>query len=192
MDRRRRRKISKAFDLQLTSMMDMLIILIVFLLKSYSTNAIAFATSNNISLPVSTAEELPVDSINLVIDPSGVVLDGERILDFKLPPGVAKLEEVKSENATYELQPFLLGDRGRRIMPLYDALIKQREKAELLMSKAVWKDESGNVTPPKFQGIVVLHADKAVRYDTIRKVLYTAGAAQYKVFKLVTVKKDAG
>lgn len=192
MGRRKRRKIKRDFELQLTSMMDMLIILVVFLLKSYSTNAVAFATSPNITPPISMADELPVDSVNLIIDPSGIVLDNERIADFRLPAGVASLSDVRPSNATYEIESFLLTDHGRRILPLYDALVKTREKAELLMSKAVWKDAKGNPTRAKFQGILVIHADKAVRYETLRKVMYTAGAAQYKVFKLVTIKKDAG
>lgn len=178
LNRKNRRRGKKDFELQLTSMMDMLIILVVFLLKSYSTNAVTFATSPNIKLPTSTAEESPIDATNVLIEPSVITIDGEKIVDIK--PG-------------YELDGFQLKDGGRRILPLYDALVKTREKAELLMSKAVWKDQNGQLKePPKFQGTLILHADKAVRYDFLRKVMYTAGAAQYKVFKLVTVKKDAG
>jgi biopolymer transport protein ExbD len=190
LQRRIRRRVKKDFELQLTSMMDMLIILVVFLLKSYATNSTAFATSSNINLPTSTAEELPADSVNLVIDPTNIVLDGEKIVDFKLPPQPEGAPPIKAENATYELEPHLLGDGGRRILPLFDALVKTREKTELLMSKAVWKDQEGKTTPPKFQGAVIIHADKAIRYDLLRKIMYTAGAAQFKIFKFVTVRKD--
>lgn len=187
--RRKKLRIRRDFDLQLTSMMDMLIILVVFLLKSYATNSVAFATSSNINLPTSSSDEIPADSLNVIIEPSGIIFDGEKTVQFKAQPGV---EEVKIENATYEIEPHLLGDSGRRILPLYDIMVKSREKTELLMSKAVWKDKDGKITPPKFHGVVVIHADKSVRYELLRKVMYTAGAAQYKIFKLVTVKKDAG
>lgn len=196
--RRSRRRIKQLFDLQLTSMMDMLIIIVVFLLKSYATNSVNFVTSPNIKLPTSTAEELPADSVNLVIDPLSVMLDGEKVMDFKQPPGFKPAPPqpgapvVLSENATYEIEPYQLADAGRRILPLYDALVRTREKTELLMSKAVWKDQEGHAVPPKFQGALVVHADKSVRYELLRKIMYTAGAAQFKVFKLVTVRKDAG
>ncbi|MEW6056319.1 MAG: biopolymer transporter ExbD [Bdellovibrionota bacterium] len=197
-NRRARRKINKEFDLQLTSMMDMLIILVVFLLKSYASNSV-FVTSNSIKLPISTAEENPSDAISLVVEPSGISLDNERVIDFKLPPGLVVMQTpvaspppnaLTPENATYELEPRALADSGRRIVPLYDALVKARENTELLMNKAVWKDQQGNTTAPKFQGVLIIQADKAVRYELLRKVMYTAGAAEYKIFKLVAIKKE--
>lgn len=191
-NRRGRHRIRRDFDLQLTSMMDMLIIMVVFLLKSYATNSVAFATSPNIKLPTSTAEEIPADSINLVIEPTGIMFDNEKVLDFaNLPAIPSPTPPGFSFTPTYEIESRLLADFGRRILPLYDAMVKSREKAELMMSKAVVVDpKTGERTPPKFQGVVIIHADKGVQYDLLRKVMYTAGAAQYKVFKFVTMKKE--
>lgn len=197
LSRRSRTKVKKEFELQLTSMMDMLIILLVFLLKSYSSSTVSYATSTAIRLPTSNTLEVPADSsANLVIDPTAITLDGEKVVEFELAPGQpATTPEgeptVTAENATYEIKRAFMADGGRRILPLYDALVKLREKSELLASKAVWKDKDGNVVDkPKFEGTLVIHADKAVRYDVLRKIMYTAGAAQYKVFKLVTVQKE--
>ncbi len=191
LQRRGRRKIKKDFELQLTSMMDMLIILIVFLLKSDSMNAVAFATSSKTALPNSMASELPIDATNLVVEPTQILLDGEKIVEFKqaFDPNAA---DLKAAQATYEMEPVLLADGGRRILPLYDALVKSREKAELLMSKAIWKDKDGKTVEPKFHGALIIHADKSVRYELLRKVMYTAGAAQFKTFKFVTVQKEEG
>lgn len=189
LNRRSKRRIKKDFELQLTSMMDMLIILIVFLLKSYSMNAVAFATSSKITLPQSMAQDLPVDATNIIVEPTQILLDGEKIVDFKQAKE-PNAQDLKADQASYEFEPQTLSDAGRRILPLYDALVKAREKAELLMSKAVWKDKQGNVTPPKFHGAVIIHADKSVRYELLRKIMYTAGAAQYKTFKFVTVRKE--
>ncbi|MBI2606713.1 MAG: biopolymer transporter ExbD [Deltaproteobacteria bacterium] len=203
-DRRKRLRIKDRFDLQLTSMMDMLVIIVVFLLKSYSATSVAFATSAKITLPISTAEEIPSDALNLVIEPVGILFDDKRVLEFKTEPAApgAPATEPKAETAAYEVDPKHLADGGRRILPLYDAMVKARENAELLMSKAVWvaAKKAGEAAPPgqqakeivkpKFQGVLTIQADKAVRYDLIRKVMYTAGAAGYKVFKLITIKKE--
>lgn len=191
LNRRSKRKIKRDFDLNITSMMDMLIILIVFMLKSYSMNAVAFATSSKISLPLSQAEDLPIDATNVIIEPTQLLLDGEKILDFKQAQE-PEAQDLKAEQATYEVESRMLSDAGRRILPLYDALVKSREKAELMMSKAVWKDKDGNVTQPKFYGTLIIHADKSIRYEILRKIMYTAGAAQYKTFKFVTVKREEG
>lgn len=192
--RRKRHRVQRAFDLQITSLMDILIILVVFLLKSYAATAVAFATSPNITLPTSSAEEIPPDSVNLVVDPAGITFDGTKVVDFKIPPGV----EPKAETATYEIEKHLMADGGRRILPLYDAMVKSREKAELLMSKAKWVVPAAGaagektVVPPKFQGIVIIQADKAVRYELLRRIMYTAGAARYRIFKLVSISKESG
>lgn len=193
-NRRSRHRIKKEFELQLTSMMDMLIILLVFLLKSYATNSVAFATSPNIKLPESMAEELPVDSINLVVEPTGIFFDNSRVITFADAPADAVAAPAGTKitfTPAYKIEPQLLGDAGRNILPLYDAMVKSREKAELMMSKATVIDpKTGQRVDPKFQGVVVIHADKSVQYDLLRKVMYTAGAARYKVFKFVTVKKE--
>ena len=190
LNRRSRQKIKRNLDLPLTSMMDMLIILVVFLLKSYSTSAVAFTSSSAIKLPTSSAEEMPADAVNLIIDATGMTLENEKVVLFK--PSAETSVPVTPENATYEFEKHLMADNERRILPLFDGLVKAREKAELIMSKAIWKDKTGNPTKPKFQGVLIIQADKSVRYDLLKKVMYTAGAAEYKVFKLVTVKKDAG
>lgn len=182
--RRRRSRVKRDFELQLTSMMDMLVIIVVFLLKSYSTNAVNFATSSKIQLPQSTASEIPADGAHIIIDPDSISFDNEKLLNFTTLPqnGVT--------DSGYTFDETQLADSGHRIVPLYDALVRSREKAELLMSKAVWKDEKGQPKKPNFQGTVIIQADKTVRYDIIRKIMYTAGAAGYKVFKLVTLKKE--
>lgn len=205
LNRRGRRKIQKDFELQLTSMMDMLIILVVFLLKSYSSNSVSFATSSQIQLPGSISPELPVESISVVIEPAQLILDNQKIMDFKIPPNLIVTATnvpgdgggaatppnlLTSKNATYEIESPFLADGGRKILPLFDALVKARENAELMMSKAIWKDATGKEIPPKFQGTLVIHADKAVKYELLKKIMYTAGAAQFKVFKLVTAKKE--
>ncbi|HRK03152.1 MAG TPA: biopolymer transporter ExbD [Oligoflexia bacterium] len=191
-NRRRRHRIKRDFDLQLTSMMDMLIIMVVFLLKSYATNSVAFATSSNIKLPSSTAEEIPADSINLVVEPTGIMFDNEKVMDFaNLPVIPSPAPAGFTFTPTYEIESRHLADYGRRILPLYDAMVKSRQKAELMMSKAVVVDPTtGERSTPKFQGVVIIHADKSVKFDILRKIMYTAGSAEFKIFKLVAEKKE--
>ena len=49
--RRGRRKLTRPFELQLTSMMDVLVIIVVFLLKSYSTTINNFSTVPGLEAP---------------------------------------------------------------------------------------------------------------------------------------------
>lgn len=184
MNRRRRSRIKKNFELPLTSMMDMLIIILVFLLKSYATNAVSFAASSKIQLPQSLAEEVPGDGPNVIIEPDSIIFDGEKVLNF------TDLPEDGVEGSGYTIDPSQLADTKHRIVPLYDAMVRSREKAELMMSKAVFKNDKGEVEKARFQGVVVIQADKSVRYELLRKIMFTAGAAGFKVFKLVTIRKE--
>lgn len=198
--RRARRRITKDFELPLTSMLDMLVILLVFMLKSYSTSAVAFATSNNIQLPTSNIPDAHVEGVNLIIEPTALILDGDRVLEFadapkpQTPPNgsVPVKIDFKPEQAQYKIEAQLLADGDRRILPLYDSLIKARDKYELIRKSAPEKrDEKGNlIARPPFNGTLIVHADKTVKYDVLRKVMYTAGAAEFRVFKLVAMKKE--
>src|SRR5689334_21843072 len=80
--RRGRRKINKAFELQLTSMLDVLVIILVFLLKSYATSTTSFTTVPGLQLPISGSQDIPPDSLQVIITPEGMTFENERILDF--------------------------------------------------------------------------------------------------------------
>jgi biopolymer transport protein ExbD len=181
--RRNRRKLDGAFELQLTSMMDVLVIIVVFLLKSYSTSMNNFSSVPGIKLPISKSEDSPVDSLQVIITPESMTFENERILDF-----VQTAAAVGSSDAGYAFKKTDLDEGNRRIVPLYDALTKARAKSELLRSKSQARDASGNPLP--FDGILAIQADKRVQYDTIRKIMYTAAAAGYKVFRFLALKRD--
>ncbi|MBI3542846.1 MAG: biopolymer transporter ExbD [Deltaproteobacteria bacterium] len=209
--RRSRKKVRKEFELPLTSMMDMLIILLVFLLKSYSTSAVAFSTSSNIALPTSATPEAPTEGMNLMVEPAhvtmkngkpelelgAIILEGQKVIEFTdqpqiLPP--TKPDEpptVDQAGVKYALQPQLVGDDGRRILPLFDALTKEKEKVEYIHKTQKFVDANGQPTEPKpFNGTLFIHADKAVQYQLLRKIMYTAAAAEFRIFKLITARKE--
>ena len=187
--RRRRLRIKRDFELQLTSMMDMLVIILVFLLKSYATNAVNFAASSKIQIPMSLAEEQPADGAHIIIDPDSISFDGEKVLNFTSVP--EKDAEGKDIPGTgYTVDEAQLADAKHRIVPLYDAMVRNREKAELLMGKAVFKNAQTGLEKPRFAGVVIIQADKNVRYDLLKKIFFSAGAAGFKTFKLVTIRKE--
>ncbi|MBC7693633.1 MAG: biopolymer transporter ExbD [Methylotenera sp.] len=182
--RRGRRKINTVMELQLTSMMDVLVIILVFLLKSYATSNNNFSTVPGLQMPISNSLENPTDSLYVIITPEGVTFENERILDF-----VQTAAGAGSADATYSFKKTDVDEGGRRIVPLYDALVKAREKAELLRAKSTARDAQGQPLP--FEGILAIQADKRVQYDTVRRIMYTAGAAGYKVFRFLAKKQDS-
>lgn len=181
--RRGRKRVNGAFELQLTSMMDVLVIIVVFLLKSYSTTLNTFSTVPGMQLPISKSEDSPPDSLQVIITPEAMTFENERILEF-----IQTASSFGSSDARYEFKRTDLDEGNRRIVPLFDALMKARDKSELLRAKSKSRDAQGNPLP--FEGILAIQADKRVHYDTIRKVMYTAAAAGYKVFRFLALKRD--
>lgn len=182
--RRKLKRISSIFELQLTSMMDVLVIIVVFLLKSYSTTLNTFSTVPGLQMPISRSEDSPPESLQIIITPETVTFENEKILEF-----IQSASTLGSTEATYEFKKSDLDEGNRRIVPLFDALSKAKDKAEILRAKSKYRDAQGNPLP--FEGVLAIQADKKVRYDTIRKVMYTAAAAGYKTFRFLAMKNDS-
>lgn len=181
--RRRRSKLKQLGELQLTSMMDVLVIILVFLLKSYSASTHNFTTVPGMELPVSSSPQTPGDSLQVIVTPEGVTFEDKRIVEF-----IQTADALSADAATYEFRRNDLDEGGRRIVPLYDALVKAREKAELLRAKSEARDENGNPLP--FEGILAIQADKRVQYDTIRKIMYTSATAGYRTFRFLARQRE--
>lgn len=180
--RRERRKINGGFELQLTSMMDVLVIIVVFLLKSYNVSLNNFNTAPGLQLPISSSVDTPNDSVQVIITPESLTVENERILDF-----IQSSANLGSNEATYSLRPNDLDEGGRRIVPLYDALMKARERTEILLAKSKARVDG---KPLPFEGTLAIQADKRIKYEMVKKIMYTAGAAGYKQVRFLAMKRD--
>jgi len=181
--RKVRKTLNKGFELQLTSMIDVLVIILVFMLKSYQTSQNNLTTVPGLQMPISLSQDEPRDSHQVIITPEGITFEGQRIMDF-----VQTEAQAGATQGQYSFNKTDLGEGGRLVLPLFDALNKAREHSELLRAKSKARDAEGNPLP--FDGILAITADKRVQYDTIRKIMYTAGAAQYKIFRFIAQRKE--
>ena len=146
---RSRRKRAPEPKLQITAMMDMFTIIMIFLLVSFSSRPDTFALDGNIELPRSTAKLDYTKNIQLVLSQEALQLDGER------------LGRVEGE-AIGGLDPANL-----RASVLYQRLRQSREEADRLGDEAEGKPQ------------VLFFCDKALPFDTINQVIKTAGMAGY-------------
>lgn len=80
---------------QLTSLIDVMTILLVFLMKSFSVEGNLITPSDDLQLPLSTSREAPVPVPTLEISATSIISDGEVILPI---PAI-------SEDDSLELQP---------------------------------------------------------------------------------------
>lgn len=151
------------FVLQLTAMVDMFTILIVFLLKSYSTSAVHINPAEGLMLPYSTSTTHPVEALKLIVSREGIFVEGEHIVVF--------------ENGNLTTDYFDRNDPDF-IKQLYHSLDQHAEKA---------KEIAGQNDSYNFEGKIVMQADSGLDYGLLKKVMYTSSLAGYADLKLATM-----
>jgi len=170
-----RRPIKEA-GLNITSMMDMMTIILVFLLKSYSTSDVSVAPSEDLELPVSTVQKQIEIAVNRVVSKKNIVVDGVPVLSLeKVPdednPGQSKLQVPEDQR------------NGQLIEALLDELSKKADTAKNIGQQS-GSDEHA------FKGRLLIQCDKKLPFEVLRQVMYTAGQAQFSEFKFVVYKQE--
>lgn len=165
--RRKRPSGGEITELNITPMLDMMTILLVFLIKSFASSSQNVNVAN-LNLPHSTTKLEIEEAIQLMITPDEIMLDQKRVtqLDGK---GNIRPEDLPE------------GPNGYLVKPLYDALEAKAEYFKRI-------EEFGGT---QFVGRVAIIADRTINYKTIFKVLYTTGRAEFGLFKLFVQKPPA-
>lgn len=172
MGKRKSRRQNADAGLNITSMMDMMTIILVFLLKSYSTDDVSVAPSKDLQVPVSSAEKAPKLAVNVVVSQTQIVVDGDEILT---------LERVQDEQGIEVTAVPTAEKRGQLISALYDRLLEKAETAKDLAMRTGSEEF-------EFKGEILLQCDKRLPFSVIREVMFTAGQAQFGNFRFVVIK----
>ena len=163
--KRVKRKKSSPVDLDITSLLDILVILLVFLLKSYNSTGIVFNVPKGIALPRSESKTLNNTGVIVQVSPTAIYVDDKIILDIRNTKGSK------------------IYDHGnRRIIPLFEELTKKKNTY-----KQVAKSSENAVD---FTGVVNLIVDKSIKYNFMKKLLYTCAEAGYQKYKFVVLGEE--
>lgn len=149
----------KGFKPQLTSLIDVMTILLIYLLKSFSAEGEIITLSKDLMLPESSAEKKP--ELMVVIAVNNQLLMAE---DKKL----TTVDKILSSD--------------EMIIPeLNDWLGKRRAETEKIAKYS---------TSTKFKGNVTIQADKKIRFNLLKKIMYTCGQQKYNNFSLAVQKRE--
>lgn len=159
------RRPPSSFKIQITSMVDMFVILLVFLLKSFSTSPVNITPKAGLNVPESTSSVDPVDVVKLIVSRDGVFVEDEKIID--LTQGQLNKTDVDVNDAQF-------------IRKLYEALDQHAQKAKAI---------SEVNTEFEFDGKILLQADRDLSYDILKRVMYTSMMAGYADVKLAVASK---
>ena len=150
-------------ELNITAMMDMMTIILVFLIKSYSASSINVTSSEDVRPPVSTTRTTPKDTIAITVTPKSILVGDKK-----------KVELVNMAVKPGDLD-------GKRILPLDAALSKEVEKLKYIAER--------NPNAP-FNHEVAIIGDKRIPYELLSSVLYTAGQNELENFRFVVISSE--
>ena len=161
---KKRRRGEQDFYLQVTSLIDTLVIILVFMLMTIGTGSVNLEMASNIKLPWSTQGAELQTGVKIVAKLDGIYLDQEKI--------------VPLNNAL--TVPGTTAEDGKKIVVLFQ---------KLAAMAAASKSATDKSSVAKFEGKILFQADKAVPLKTIKQVMYTAARAGYNDFKFAVIKQ---
>jgi len=160
---RKSRTGSTEFALNITSMMDMFTIILVFLLHSFSAEDQDVKLNPDITLPHSTSEKTFKKTVQVLLSAHDLRVEDEIVCKVKKEQFVgAKVE-------------------GNKIFPLFNALEKKR--ARILEETAASGKDAEEET------VILFMADEGLGFDMINKVMKTCGMAGFANFQFAVLAK---
>lgn len=159
----RRRDKKEVAELDITSLLDILVILLVFLIKSYNASGILLNIPENLKMPNSKSKTMNTSGVMVQISQDKMWVDDKEVYNFKNPTSHSRL----------------YGSGQTLLRPLYNQLVVKRQEV-MTLQKA-----TQNAT--EFSGVVNLIVDKSYRYSFIKKVLNTCARAGYSQYKFVVL-----
>jgi biopolymer transport protein ExbD len=165
---RRRRRQRRALPgqniahLNLTPMMDIMTMLLVFLVKSFATEPENINVSLTLRPPVSTTKTMMEAATKVTVTAEMILVDDKDILP------VSSLKLGEGQRAT--------------IPQLRDALLERADHLKALE----------NLGGRPFDGRLLVVAHETTPYSVLTSVLVTAGESKFAEYKLVVMQKPAG
>jgi biopolymer transport protein ExbD len=164
MGRGRFSKGAEAGELNITSMMDMFTIILVFLLKSFSADGSILTNAENLVLPNSESKLKPAEvNLQLAVTQDMILVDNQ---------SVAPTDDARNIPQD-ESDPSIPG--------LFEELERHMKiEQDLVVSGAL----------NTVQGSIIVQLDKNIEFDVLYKVMVTCGKAGYNNMNFAVFERD--
>ncbi|PRP91326.1 Biopolymer transport protein ExbD/TolR [Enhygromyxa salina] len=158
---KRRQDTEKEAKLGMTSLMDIVAIIVIYLLKSYASDPVLIT-------PIAE-QKIPMSRMDMPIKEGVALYVSSRELIFN--------EEQLATLTDGELDANIV--QGHVIRPLFEKLEEETEK-----SKQVFEARG-----EEWVGHIILIGDQALKFSTIVDVMYTAGRLEYSEYSFCIIQK---
>jgi biopolymer transport protein ExbD len=152
----------------ITSMMDMMTIILVFLLNSFSAEPLPVSASERLELPVAQAHSAPVLAVQVVLSQEDVRVDGEPVL--RLSPVADPVTGLPS---------LAFEDEAEAAAGLPTFRARLAAKAARLVQTG--QDAAG----AEVHGKLLVTSDASIPYGVLKSVLYAAGEEGFGDFQFL-------
>ncbi|MFP4680424.1 MAG: ExbD/TolR family protein [Chitinispirillaceae bacterium] len=151
-------------SLNITSMMDMFTIILVFLLKSFSADGSILTNADNLVLPNSDSKKKPQEvNLQVAVSPEMVLIDNQAIVPTK------DIRKISNEE--------------------HDPIVKKLDdKLKACLSQEEEMVRLGALN--EVQGKVVIQVDKNVCFDVLFKIMNTCGKVGYNNMNFAVMERE--
>jgi biopolymer transport protein ExbD len=147
-------------NLNITSLMDVVSIIVVYLLKSYGTDPVVITPTAGQKVPMSRADAPIQDGVPVYVSQRSITFGSQRVV---------QLDENGDVDPTQVT--------GQLIGPLFDLMSEEAERS---------KQTSGQ-KGETWEGTIILVGDVNLKFSTLVKVMYTAGKAEYSKYAFCVI-----
>lgn len=157
---RRKIKRQKEEGLIITSLIDVFVIVLTFLMRTISAEGNLMTSADNLVLPMSQRSKSPTEvSLTIIGDQKNITVD----------------DHVLTGTDAVRKQDSLI------VKPVLDVLSKKRDEEKKAEVLGIIKEATGKV---------VVQFDKNTPYDIVTKIMATCGYAGYNNIKFAVTKKN--
>lgn len=167
--KRKRRGVNRGEEgsgaVNINSLMDIMVIILVFLLKQYGDEPIK-VVGEDLKAPESSSELAPEDMTTITISTRAILVNNTKAVDVK--EGTVDKSQKKGGEASLYIQPVF--------DELSEAIKKKKREMKLLGQP--------------YEPIATVIADQTTPYRLVTEVMYTAGQAELSKFKFAVIRSD--
>jgi hypothetical protein len=147
--------------LGMTSLMDIVSIIVIYLLKSYASDPVVINPTAGQKIPMSSADASLTEGMPIFIAPSGITFNDKKIITLT-PEG--------------DIDPGMV--ENHLIGPLYDAMAEEVDKAKAMAEN----------TNREWEGRLIVVGDARLKFSALVDVMYTAGRAEFREYAFCVIR----
>lgn len=155
-------------DVSINSLLDILSVILVFLMKSYSNSSINVKPSKELQIPFTKSIDPAAESTAVTVTMKHILVDDVPVMDLE------EGGKVRQED---------LAEEAMMLQPLFNKLLDEVEKRKKIMQKNTSVENKIDMT---------LICDRFVPFDLLTRVMYTAGQAEFSKFDFIAIKIEGG